>query len=68
MRISVPVAPTPVVSEAEGRPSSITREILESYLVCKTKTFLKLKGERGLKSDLRGPFHRDQGQSADPSG
>ena len=51
MRISVPLASTPVISETERRPSSITREILESYLVCKTKTFLKLNGERGLKSD-----------------
>jgi len=47
----VPPASKPVVSGAEGRPSSITREILESYLVCKTKAYLRLNGERGVKSD-----------------
>ena len=33
------------------RHSPITREILESYLNCKLKGHLKLKGEQGTKSD-----------------
>ena len=32
--------------------SPITREILESFLACKTKAYLKLHGQRGIKSDF----------------
>lgn len=57
MRTPFPSVPPPVTSGAEGRPSSITREILESYLVCKTKAHLKLNGERGVKSDYAVLFN-----------
>ncbi len=29
----------------------ITRDVLESYLYCKTKGYLKLTGEQGTKCD-----------------
>ena len=32
--------------------SPITREILESFLACKTKAYLKLHGQRGIKPDF----------------
>ena len=34
--------------------TKITREILESYLNCKTKAHLKLAGQQGTKSDYEG--------------
>ena len=35
----------------ENQPR-ITREILESFLACKTRSYLKLSGQRGTKSDF----------------
>jgi hypothetical protein len=32
--------------------SPITREILESFLACKTKAYLKLHAQQGIKSDF----------------
>src|SRR3954454_12716640 len=32
-------------------PAKITREVLESYLSCKYKGYLKLTGQQGTKSD-----------------
>jgi predicted RecB family nuclease len=32
-------------------PTRITRDILESYISCKYKAFLKLTGQKGIKSD-----------------
>ena len=32
----------------------ITRQVLESYLNCKTKAHLKLAGQQGIKSDYEG--------------
>jgi hypothetical protein len=40
-----------VVSEFVEKPPPITREVLESYLACKTKAYLKLRGERGTKTE-----------------
>ena len=40
-----------VVSEVVEKPLPITREVIESYLACKTKAYLKLHGERGTKSE-----------------
>jgi hypothetical protein len=31
--------------------TKITREVLESYLHCKTKAYLKLAGQQGIRSD-----------------
>jgi hypothetical protein len=34
--------------------TKITREVLESYLHCKTKAHLKLAGQQGIRSDYEG--------------
>src|SRR4051812_44807268 len=43
--------PEPAGSLVEEKPSVITREILQSYLLCKLKGHLKLRGETGSPSD-----------------
>ena len=47
------VTPEPAQETAglRGNQSPITREILESFLACKTKAYLKLHGQQGVKSD-----------------
>ena len=42
-----------VVSEVVEKPLPITREVIESYLACKTKAYLKLHGERGTRVGIR---------------
>jgi len=51
--MATPLTPgsAPVVSEFLEQAPSITREILEGYLKCRTKAHLKLRGEHGTKSD-----------------
>lgn len=40
--------------EIQSMMKKVTKDILESYLNCKTKAQLKLAGERGIKSDYEG--------------
>lgn len=45
----------PAGAEARGKPSPITRTILESYLLCRTKALLHLHGISGARSDHEAP-------------
>ena len=51
MEVPVLTGPASMISGAAEEPTPITTEILESYLACKTKAYLKLHGKLGTKSD-----------------
>jgi predicted RecB family nuclease len=42
--------------------TKITRDVLESYLRCKTKAHLKLTGQQGTRSDYEGLLTESRGQ------
>jgi len=50
-KVTVTPGSAPEVAGSDENQSPITSEIIESFLACKTKAYLKLHGQRGTKSD-----------------
>src|SRR5271157_2808698 len=49
--VTVTPGSAPDTAGSNENQSPITREIVENFLACKTKAYLKLHGKRGTKSD-----------------
>jgi predicted RecB family nuclease len=48
--------------EGKNMATKITRDVLESYIGCKTKAHLKLNGQEGTKSDYEGLLIESRGR------